>query len=213
MKTIRLSCVLALVALFSFVSCSDPNSEYTTLGTEGPVTPADNPDKDWTATEDMKTVILAAGEKVLIYTDYSRRFILQTLMNNPAIMAEIRENSQNWANDWLHITAEDKVQFGIYSVGTVAKLTDISTKPNYEITKWITDSYYQKRYPSQGTYISSEGAAHGTIRYSLFKPKNGYVACYTTEEGVMKYIRIFAAGYGTNDNDDVTTITLQYQLF
>lgn len=206
---------LLAIPLLTCIACSDPDAEFTIPGTEEPVTPADNPNKDWTATEDMKTVILAADEKVLIYTDYSRRFFLQNFMNNPAIMAEIRENSQNWTNDWLHITAEDKVQFGIYSVGTVAKLTDISTKPNYEITKWKTDSYYKKRYPSQGTYISSEGAAHGTgtTRYSLFKPKNGYVACYTTEEGVMKYIRIFAAGYGTNDNDDVTTITLQYQLF
>lgn len=195
---------LLAIPLLTCIACSDPDAEFNNNGSipsTGPVKISD-PDKDWTATKDVKSLTIESQNysdymklDYVIHADFSRRYFLGTYQSNPAIAAQERKSGE-WTqgSSW-------NWEFGILSVGKCDKIDDITEKP-----AWSNNSAVYRE------YNVSYGIPY-CVRFYVLKPKTGYVARIVTEDNEVKYIRIFTSSYTVDENDNIKTVTLQYQLF
>lgn len=61
--------------------------------------------------------------------------------------------------------------------------------------------------------ITSKAVTGENDYYVQFQPKHGYAVMFTTEDGVKKYMRIYAESYTLDSNHNLATATIQYQLY
>lgn len=88
----------------------------------------------------------------------------------------------------------------IKDYGQVSSIEDIKTKSSF---KYDYDRY-----------SFSDGTSYGYHYHNAFRPGHGYeVAFYIGSISELKWLRIFPVKYTLNDNDELTSLTIQYQLY
>lgn len=186
--------IMMSICLFS---CS--KNEGSNGGGNGDGTEVKN---GYTATADIKTVTLATqpnredvnGEnEIIIYEDYNNRYSLLLAYGKICLRPEYRENG--YFRHWYDYKGEKS---GIHDLGKVSSLQDIMTKEK------TNDGIFD----SNSEYISANYCQHSTVQ-----PNHGYSAYFTTENDELMFVRIYIKDYTLNTDSDLTSITIQYQLY
>lgn len=179
------------ICLFSCSKNEDSNG-----GGKGNNTEVKN---DYTATANIKTVTLVTqpnyedinGEnEIKIYEDYNNRYSLLLVNGNICIKPEDREDGT-----FERRYDPDGEKSGIHDLGKVSSLQDIMTKEK------ICDGWYSNHYIADGCH------------YSTVQPNHGYSAYFATENDELMFVRIYIKDYTLNADSDLTSITIQYQLY
>lgn len=162
-------------------------------GNENP--PANN--TNTTATTSVKSITLTAAMGVdytkvaWVHEDFSRRYGLLLYNGGILILSQQRKDGQ-----WSYARAgNESCGSGISDVKEVGQISDITSRSLVNAGKYDNYGYY-------------------TYGMTLpFYPSHGYAACFTTGDGEILYMRIFAKGYTLDKEGALATITLQYQLY
>ena len=101
------------------------------------------------------------------------------------------------ANGLWSCDGYDGKSCGIKDLGKVSSLSEITGKN-----------------VSGGDKETNFGRADCRYFYVTFQPYHGYAVMFTTENGEQKYMRIYAtADYSFDTSGQLTSVTLQYQLY
>lgn len=186
--------IMMSICLFSCSKNDDGNGGGNGDGTEVK--------NGYTATADIKTVTLVTqsnredvnGEnEIIIYEDYNNRYSLLLAYGKICLRPEYRENGHfRYRNDY------NGEKSGIHDSGKVSSLQDIMTKEKTN-DGWTA-------YSSQ--YLGANYCQHSTVQ-----PNHGYSAYFTTENDELMFVRIYIKDYTLNTDSDLTSITIQYQLY
>ena len=187
-----LKVIILMLGMTMTTACSKDDG---ISGDENP--PANNT----TATSEVKSVTLnefvfddpyyqnISTWGAFIHDDFSRRYALCLFAGSVAIFAQ-----QRIGGSWQYTGTSQSSGCAILDIGEVSNIHDIST-----------------RYNSGG--IAFKDYTHNYGTHLPFYPKHGYAACFTTGDGELKYLRIFAKGYTLDKDGALASITLQYQLY
>ena len=186
--------IMLSICLFSCSKNDDGNGGGNGDGTEVK--------NGYTATADIKTVTLKTKsdpadvngeEEIIIYEDYNNRYSLLLAYGEICLRPEYRENGYfRYRNDY------NGEKSGIHDSGKVSSLQDIMTKEKTN-DDWTA-------YSSQ--YLGANYCQHSTVQ-----PNHGYSAYFTTENDELMFVRIYIKDYTLNTDSDLTSITIQYQLY
>lgn len=186
--------IMMSICLFSCSKNDDGNGGGNGDGTEVK--------NDYTATADIKTVTLISksyhadvnGEnEIIIYEDYNNRYSLLLALGEICLRPEDRKNGYfTYRYDY------DGEKSGINDLGKISSLQDIMTKEKTN-DGWFGDS---------SQYQGANYCQHSTVQ-----PNHGYSAYFTTENDKLMFVRIYIKDYTLNTYSDLTSITIQYQLY
>lgn len=182
-----LTTIVFLTTVFN--SCSkDPAAEGSESQTPNAQT------DDWTVSNVVKTFTTDARK--LIYSDYAYRYYLQASAGGPLmIIPQVRNDFGNW-EDGLPESSWTNV--GIKSEGEKESLASMTS-----YSPGLTSDHRHI-----GDYSNLTEYA-----FSYFKPKHGYTAWFLQETGNRVFFKIYALSYVLNSQDDVYSVTYQYQLY
>ena len=145
---------------------------------------------DFTATSSVKKLIMEPGlefGRCVFYEDYNNLYSIHHYDGNLYICHYVRSGG-GWDG------ASDKYTCGLKDIGKVSGINSITSK-----TVTGGDNYMN-------------GWGYG--RYGAkFQPKHGYAVMFTTEDGVKKFMRLYAESYTLDDNHNLWRVTIQYQLY
>jgi len=190
---------------FCTTSCGgdDDDNEFSTDNKE---TGTNTESTAYLATEQVKTVTLkpisdaeyisdavSSGE-YLVYKDYYCKYTLCLKGTYLCI-----NSYTNGGNGWSHYYFTMYDHSGIYDVGVVTDITQIAKK----------ELFYDH-------YLCS-GSWRGYQSYksiAMFKPGHGYgMGFLTGADQEIKQMRAFPTKYTLDNNDVLTSVTIEYQLF
>uniref|UniRef100_UPI0027E368D1 hypothetical protein n=1 Tax=Prevotella sp. TaxID=59823 RepID=UPI0027E368D1 len=64
-----------------------------------------------------------------------------------------------------------------------------------------------------GKNIKSELNGAGRAVYPSLQPYHGYAMSFKTEDDEVKYLRVYFSKYTTDEYGQISSITIQYQLY
>lgn len=187
LKTMKLANVIYPVFSIMFslclFSCNNDDDDYNGGGGN-----SENRN-DYTVTESVKTANL--NNDIIIYEDFNYRYSLLMTNGRICMKPEYRYNGYFTSKH-----DESGTESGIHDTGKVNNLQSITEKEK------IND-YWERVYPnSLAGYQCSD-----------VQPGHGYSAYFTTDEGEMKFVRIYIKDYALDESGTLTSITIQYQLY
>ena len=203
--------VIALVSLCT-ISCGGDDDDENVFSAEDKEAGTTAESTAYLATEQVKTVILkpisdaefdddavSSGE-YLVYKDYYYKYTLclkgtYLCINSYTNGGEGWKHyySSNYVGRWTNIS-------GIYDVGNVDDITQIAPLSlRYDYPCFVSGSgRYEVAYDRRIT----------------FKPGHGYgMGFFTGADKVIKQMRVFPTKYTLDNNDVLTSVTIEYQLF
>ena len=196
---------IALVSLCT-ISCGGDDDDENKFSANNKDTGTTTESTEYLATEQVKTITLRPissqavhgnavnSEEYLVYKDYYYKYTL-CLSDANIYIKTYRNGGTGWAlyYSWNYYIS------GIYDVGDVADITQIEKR----------ELYYHDCLRSRGRY--------GDIEYKSsapFHPGHGYGIGYLTgADKVIKQMRVFPTKYTLDNNDVLTSVTIEYQLF
>lgn len=204
-KKIWMMLVIALVSLCTASCGGDDDDDYSPNNGSGNGKSTEVP-TDYTATTAVKTIKLVRSPKendvtfdvseysIIIYEDFNTKYALLLYMGKLSIAQFIRNNGK-WESSWwvLQYGYHDKA--GITNVGKVESIDKIKNK-DVEL--------------GANSFLSSTS---DTLYGEVAQPNCGYTAYFITENEEKKHLRCYIDGYNLDNNGDLTSISIQYQLF
>lgn len=196
---------IASCLLFS-VSCNkDSNSENQD---EDKIEEASG--SDWTATKEVKTKIITVGSNNdnggILYQDFTFRYDLSFYMS-PEIWPYKRSGSgfsngawADWALKGYGIVVGKHA--GVVSLGPVSSITDITQKETKDYAGGRGTKEFQSPHWEKAYFIGDN-----------FVPNSGYYMYYRKENDELAFIRLFVSSYTADKNGQITSVTIQYQLY
>ena len=183
-----------LVMSLFLVSCGDDDdNDLNNGGSNGDNTEIKG---DYTATTSVKTVKLTASNVGLqptsgikIHEDFNNIYLLVHSIGRLCLPHYVRKDGA-WS---IYKNYKD---CGIKDIGKVTSLQDIKIKNNNE---------YDEGHSVYGSTFF--------YKYSTAQPNHGYAAYFTTENDEIKNLRIFVKDYKLDDEGNLASITIQYQLY
>lgn len=161
----------------------------------------DDPERDFSASETVKTTTLIQGKEIVYYEDFNLKYTILLDGGRLGINPYKRADG-SW--DWVWTTdpgkpSKDPVA-GIISIGVVNDLSEIKDKCSLgdgeSISGWYPDYHaWRTQYNSQ------------------VQPNYGYSMCIKTSEGSIKHSRLVIVDYGLDETGSLNTIKVRYQLF
>lgn len=154
---------------------------------------------DYTVTESVKTANLIEDYNrgkydIIIYEDFNYRYSLLMTTGRIGMKPEYRYNGSFTSKKDYYGT-----ESGIHDTGKVNNLQSITEKEKInDYWRWLENSAYYSAFGYQ---------------YSDVQPGHGYSAYFTTDEGEMKFVRIYIKDYTLDESGALTSITIQYQLY
>lgn len=195
LKTMKLANIIYPVFSIMFslclFSCNNDDDDYNGGGGN-----SENRN-DYTVTESVKTANLIEGYNrkkydIIIYEDFNYRYSLLMTNGRICLKPEYRYNGY-----FTSKYDDSGTESGIHDTGKVNNLQSITEKEK------INDDW-ERPYPS----YSLAG-----YQYSDVQPGHGYSVYFTTDEGEMKFVRIYIKDYTLDESGILIFITIQYQLY
>ena len=192
LKTMKLANIIYPVFSIMFslclFSCNNDDDDYNGGGGNSEIR------NDYTVTGSVKSAKLEddnKGECIIIYEDFNYRYSLLMRKGCICMKPEYRYNG-------CFTLKYDPfgTESGIHDTGKVNNLQGIAEKEK------INDNWENYQYDSK--YC---------CQYSDVQPGHGYSAYFTTDEGEMKFVRIYIKDYTLDESGTLTSITIQYQLY
>lgn len=187
------SFLLLLAGLF--VNCSSDDDE----GNGEPTTDNTETKSDYTATNKVKTVTIKSynvqeRNDITIYEDFNRKYSLTYYEGYLYLFPYERingswslriDNTYGWPYGYL-IRSNNIV---IKDMGKVNGISAIVEKPK------------------------ASGTSSGYYVYPNLQPYHGYAMSFKTEDDEVKYLRVYFSKYTTDEDGQISSITIQYQLY
>ena len=180
--------VFSIMFSLCLFSCSNDDDDYNGGGGN-----SENRN-DYTVTESVKSAKLEddnKGESIIIYEDFNYRYSLLMIDGSICMKPEYRYNG--------YFTPKGDpsgTESGIHDTGKVNNLQGVTEKEK------INDNWEGRQsFPKY------------KCQYSDVQPGHGYSAYFTTDEGEMKFVRIYIKDYTLDESGTLTSITIQYQLY
>lgn len=207
---------IAFAAFMSigFVSCSkddnkDDNEGNKTTQGESPAESAQTK-VDYTATKEVKEVNLIAtffsNGGINIYEDFNYKYeLILPVDNRELCLQNFKRKNGVWNGDEnigsgpygeLPVVGGNG---GFEDFGKCNGLSDITSKA-------ITPGCNFFRVNTIDSKVNS-------YYHCIVQPNHGYAAYFTTEDGDVKYLRIFLKDYTLSGSGTLNSITIQYQLY
>lgn len=194
-KTVFIMCMMAM----AIIACGDDNDDPKDDGNNGNGTEQKG---DYTATTSVKEAKIGSmlyncnyGSEghykiergPVVYEDFNHLYQIALNQGNIILLHYVRENG--WWNPVVNSNNyTDKTQKSLLlDKGKVVNIQAISVKAIYESGNWTNSLQAQ--------------------------PNHGYAAFFTTEDGEIKYLRIYIKDYTLDNAGSLSDITVQYQLY
>lgn len=196
---------IALVSLCT-ISCGGDDNDENMFSAEDKEAGTTAESTAYLATEQVKTITLRPissqavhgnavnSEEYLVYKDYYYKYTL-CLSDAYIYVKPYRNGGTGWERyySWDYY---DNISC-IYDVGDVTDITQIE-----EISLYY-DDYFGYGHPKKIIHENCQ-----------FKPGHGYVIGYLTgADKDIKQMRVFPTKYTLDNNDVLTSVTIEYQLF
>ena len=149
---------------------------------------------DYIATGSVKKLTMTQYDnekKYVFYEDYNNLYSISLAGGSIEVIHYVRFGGR-WS------MSSDGSTCGLKDMGKVSGINSITSKT---VTGGDNSHYYGNYYDDYYRY------------YTEFQPNHGYAVMFTTEDGVKKYMRIYAEGYTLDSNHELATVTIQYQLY
>ena len=205
MKKIWIVLAIALVS-FCTVSCGGDDDDYTSNngGENGNSTEVPADETAYIATEQVKTITLKPNNnEYLIYKDYYWKHKLYLNGNRISFNSYYGEGN-GWTLTNKGYSGNYSYYVGIKDLGEMNSIYDIT---EHKI----------------GIYIGSNSSTWSLVRdnnnddccnFTTFKPSHGYEVAFFIGAGRnLKHMRMFPTNYTLDNNDVLTSVTIQYQLY
>lgn len=191
MKTKFLSFALAAISILTFANCGgndDEESDGSNDNNDGTEITT-----DYTATSKVKTITLTPWNGHTfdkgIYEDFNRFYTLAYSSGNLCLIPYFRVSGR-WQcqvrTDYYPISI--KPSFGnCIGIRDMGKLSGLST---------ITE----KCDPFEGYFPQ-------------LQPYHGYAMSFTTEDGEIRYLRVYCKGIKKDEHGELSEVYIQYQLY
>lgn len=187
------SFLLLLAGLF--VNCSSDDDE----GNGEPTIDNTETKSDYTATNKVKTVTIKSyngyvRNDITIYEDFNRKYSLTYCTGHLYLFPYERING-NWILrvDYHYGTPDNNLirsnNIVIKDMGKVNGISAIVEKPK------------------------ASGTDGGYAVYPDLQPYHGYAMSFKTEDDEVKYLRVYFSKYTTDEDGQISSITIQYQLY
>ena len=180
------------------VSCSSNDDEGN-----GEPTPDNTETKsDYTATNKVKTVTIESynpskRNDITVYEDFNRKYSL-TYLGGCLYLFPYERIGGGWVNQ-----AVEKITYG-YPYGNIIKSNNVVIK---DMGKMNGISAIVEK-PK-----ASETDDKGRAIYPNLQPYHGYAMSFKTEDDEVKYLRVYFSKYTTDEYGQISSITIQYQLY
>ena len=194
MEKRKMFSLFLLLLVGTFLSCGNNDEDQDGSGGDGTEVKS-----DYTATSQVKTVTLERldvgfKEAIVVYEDFNRKYalghgngclyLLPYERVSGGWKAMVKLNYSGWIYD--NVVASDKI--AIKDIGKVSDLSSITAKIK------PSDMEYGDEYP-------------------VVQPNHGYAISFKTEENEVKYMRAYCTKYTLGEFGQLSTVTIQYQLY
>lgn len=179
-----------------FVSCGDDDDNDDGNGGVPPTEQGSTEVKtDYTATYQVKTATIEPSyngdikKHITIYEDFNTKYSLA------------------YYDGILYLLPYERVN-GTFNL----KLDSDYGVPN-GIGGWHSDKVSAKDMGKVSGLSSVTTKLKESVYYPKLQPYHGYAMYFTTEDGEVKYLRVYCTGYTSDNYGHLLTITLMYQLY
>lgn len=178
------------------VSCSSNDDEGN-----GEPTPDNTETKsDYTATNKVKTVTIESynpskGNDITIYEDFNRKYSLAYYIGYLYLLPYERING-SWhlrIDTSYGMPYNNLIHSSNIAIQDMGKMNGISA--------------------IVGKNIKSGHNGEGRAIYPNLQPYHGYAMFFKTEDDEVKYLRVYCSKYTTDEYGQISSITIQYQLY
>lgn len=189
------SFLLLLAGLF--VNCSSDDDE----GNGEPTTDNTETKSDYTATNKVKTVTIKSYDvqernDITIYEDFNRKYSL-TYCIGYLYLFPYERISGVWScridRNYYGYPISNEIKSYNIAIQDMGKMNGISA--------------------IVGKNIKSEHNGVGRAIYPNLQPYHGYAMSFKTEDDEVKYLRVYFSKYTTDEYGQISSITIQYQLY
>lgn len=160
---------------------------------------------EYLASSQVKTLTIELGKEYMIFKDfyYKHKICLNT--------ARLEINTYHGGgNGWTLYNGTNYVGIwvGPSGITLLGEMSGINEITNYKI---VYGDYGQGAYTAH--FFNSETKRDCPF-YAQFKPNYGYeVAFMTGAEKNIQHMKLYPTSYKLNSNDQLVSVTIQYQLF
>lgn len=198
----KLLMYLLLLLPLAMASCGGDDKDEPNIGDN---TSNTSESTDYLASSQVKTLTIELGKEYMIFKDFYYKH--KICLNSASLEINTYHGGGNgWTLD--NGSSYVGIWLGYSGITLLSEMSGINEITNYKI---VYGDY------GQGSYIAHffhSETKRNCYPYVQFKPNYGYeVAFRTGAENNIQHMKLYPTSYKLNNNDQLVSVTIQYQLF